>query len=636
MSIVSFDKVGVEFGAYTLFHDISFVLEAKDRLGIVGVNGAGKSTLFRLLSGDLTPSSGAIYLSKNVSVGILTQNASFEASGSVFDEMLLAFSFALALERQINDLHDRLERRDLLTPEEHEALAAEYAIKCDRFAQIGGYAFRSRTRSMLLAAGFPEDMFSLPITALSGGQKTRLCLVRLLLQQPQLLMLDEPTNHLDFETLQWLETELRAYPGTVMVVSHDRYFLDRVVNRILEIENHTGTLYRGNYTDYIEKKKKDREIAEKHYKNQQKEIARIEAYITQQRRWNRERNIIAAESRQKMLDRMVKLERPADDPASVKIDFTVDSDTGNDVLTMEQLKKGYPGKPLFCDVSAVVKRHDRVFILGPNGCGKSTLLKILAGKLHQDSGEYFFGYRTKIGYYDQEQQQLCNENTVLDELWDCYEEKNEKEIRALLARFLFFADDMEKKVASLSGGERARLTLCKMILSHANVLILDEPTNHLDIPSREALEQALLSFPGTLLAVSHDRYFIAKLATRIFDLGGAAFADYPMGYEAYLAKRTQSRGDAAAKTEQKSEGKEAYERQKETVAKRRKGENARRRVDEACAKIEKRIAEIDKEANENAAFDYMRLCTLNAEKEALEEQLLQLYEESEDLAAQGF
>lgn len=636
MNILTFEKVGVSFGARTLFRDVSFSLDEKDRLGIVGVNGAGKSTLLRLIAEHNEPDNGTVYINKDISIGMLAQNPTFAENGTVYQTMLLAFSSLLKQEKQIESLQHKLDTQTAaLAEEERISLACQYTALCDRFRQEGGYIFRARTRSMLLSAGFSEDMFSLPITDLSGGQRTRLCLVRLLLGAPQLLLLDEPTNHLDFSTLSWLESEIRAYPGAVMVISHDRYFLDRVTNKTLCIENECATLYQGNYTAYVAKKKQDLEIAEKHYKNQQREIARIEAYIAKQRQWNRERNIIAAESRQKMLDKMVRLEQPKQPAASVQISFDTDGQTGQEVLILENLTKSYPGHSLFSQINTVIHRQERVFVLGPNGCGKSTFLKILAGRLMPDAGTFRFGYRTQIGYYDQEQQELNPNNTVLEELWEAYHEKNEVEIRSLLARFLFFADDMEKKISALSGGERARLTLCKLILAHANVLILDEPTNHLDIPSREALEDALLAFPGTLIIVSHDRYFIDKLATRIFELNKGFFADYRDTYQTYLARKTESR-TILPPAEKKKAGKEEYIRQKELQAQRRKYENAKRRIHESCEKIEARITAIDAEAKAEAAFDYLRLSELYAEKEELENQLLSLYEESEALQEQSF
>ncbi|MBR5870645.1 MAG: ABC-F family ATP-binding cassette domain-containing protein, partial [Clostridia bacterium] len=519
--------------------------------------------------------------------------------------------------------------------EAFDKLVVSFTELSEAYEAEGGYSYKNRIRAMLTRLGFGEELWSIPIDKLSGGQKTRLALVRLLLQEPDILMLDEPTNHLDIDTLTWLEEHLKSYKKTVLVVSHDRYFLDKITNRILEIEHRRGTMYNGNYSAYLEQKIKNREIEEKHYQNQQREIARIEAYIEQQKRWNRERNIIAAESRQKQLDKMVKLDRPMAAPDQIRLQFSKSGESGNDVLELNRLSKSYPGKPLFSDVSAMIRKYDHVFVYGPNGCGKSTLLKIIMNRIQPDRGDFEYGYNVTVGYYDQEQQDLNEENTVLEELWSSYENLTQTEIRNTLALFLFRGDDIEKKVSVLSGGEKARLTLAKLILSKMNVLILDEPTNHLDIPSREALENALLSFDGTIIVVSHDRYFIKKLANRIFDLSSHTLFDYRGSYEDYLAYTEQQKTAAAAAVasgaipEPVSAGKEQFMKNKADAAQRRKEERARKKTAEAIAKTEAEIEEIDAEMAGEAAMDYKRLSELQTRKDALEEQLMLLYEEEE-------
>ncbi|MGM9625546.1 MAG: ribosomal protection-like ABC-F family protein [Eubacteriales bacterium] len=640
MISISCDNLSLSFGVDTILESVSFSLNEGDKLGIVGVNGAGKSTLFRLITGEYKQDTGAVYIARDKTVGLLEQNTGLQSDKSVYDEMLSAFPALVTLEARIAETQNAIaayEAENKPHDAAFEKLISAFSEMNERFEAEGGYAYKNRIRSMLTQMGFGEAFWDIPIEKLSGGQKTRLALVRLLLWEPDILMLDEPTNHLDIDTLTWLEEHLRGYKKTILVISHDRYFLDKITNKILEIEHKRGTLYNGNYSAYTEQKRKNREVDEKHYQNQQREIARIEAYIEQQRRWGRERNIIAAESRQKQLDKMVRLDKPQAAPDQIRLQFSKSGESGNDVLELNRLSKAYPGKPLFSDVSAMIRKHDHVFVYGPNGCGKSTFLKIIMDRVQPDRGDYTYGYNVTVGYYDQEQQDLNDSNTVLEELWSEYENLTQTEIRNALALFLFRGDDIEKKVSVLSGGEKARLTFAKLILSKMNVLILDEPTNHLDIPSREALESALLAFDGTIIAVSHDRYFINKLANRIFDLSEHTLFDFRGTYEEYLAYKEQQKSvhDSAAGTqntltaEPLSAGKEQFLKNKADAAQRRKEERARQKTAEAIRKTEAEIEEIEAEMAGNAASDYKRLSELQTKKDALEEALLLLYEEEE-------
>lgn len=637
MISISCDNLSLSFGVDTILESVSFSLNDGDKLGIVGVNGAGKSTLFRLITGEYKQDTGAVYVAKDKTVGLLEQNTGLQSEKSVYDEMLSSFPALTALEARIAETQDAIavyETEHKPHDDAFDKLVSRFAELSETFEAEGGYAYKNRIRAMLTQMGFGEEFWDIPIDKLSGGQKTRLALVRLLLWEPDILMLDEPTNHLDIDTLAWLENHLQGYKKTILVVSHDRYFLDRITNKILEIEHKRGTVYNGNYTAYLEQKQKNREVEEKHYQNQQREIARIEAYIEQQKRWNRERNIIAAESRQKQLDKMVKLDRPTAAPDKIRLQFSKSGESGNDVLELNRLSKSYPGKPLFSDVSAMIRKHDHVFVYGPNGCGKSTLLKIIMDRVEPDRGDYEYGYNVTVGYYDQEQQDLDDENTVLEELWSEYEDRTQTEIRNTLALFLFRGDDIEKKVSVLSGGEKARLTLAKLILSKMNVLILDEPTNHLDIPSREALESALLAFDGTIIAVSHDRYFIGKLANRIFDLTAHTLFDFRGTYEEYLAymerKKAGIADNTVAVSEPLSQGKEQFLKNKADAAQKRKEERARQKTLDAIAKTEKEIEDIEALMAGEAASDYKRLSELQTRKDALEEQLLLLYEQEEE------
>ena len=630
MIAISLSDVTLEFGTDVILDRVSFSLNEGDKLGIVGVNGAGKSTLFKIIAGEYQPTSGSVYISKDKTIGMLEQNTGLEGDSTILDAMLDSFGRLIEDERRLEELQSKLDSGD-------ETVIAQYTSLEERFKRAGGYEFRSRCKGILKNLGFDERFWELRISNLSGGQKTRLALAKQLITSPDILMLDEPTNHLDVETLSWLEDFLSLYRGTLLVVSHDRWFLDKVTNRTLEIENTHAELYNGSYTRFVELKAENREIRERQYKNQQKEIARIEAYIEQQRRWNRERNIIAAESRQKALDRMVKIERPEELPDKIRLAFTKSGESGNDVLTVRSLSKSFPDKPLFEDVSFLVKKRDRLFIAGPNGCGKSTLIKIIADKLAPDSGEIELGYNVKIGYYDQENQNLDPEKTVLDELWDCYENLTQTEIRSALALFLFKGDDIEKKVSVLSGGEKARLTLCKLILSKMNLLILDEPTNHLDINSREALERALLEFDGTLIAVSHDRYFISKLATRVLDLGSKPALDFKGGYEDYKSYRARNTQTSETANETVvTDAKEQYLRSKEQAAGQRRLRARQKKNADETARLEAELEQvIAAQSDESRQSDYVHMNELYERQQQIEERLMELYEEAESFGKSG-
>ncbi|MBQ8331897.1 MAG: ABC-F family ATP-binding cassette domain-containing protein [Clostridia bacterium] len=644
MIVLNVDHLSIAFGTKRILEDVTFSLDEGDRLGIIGVNGCGKSTLFRLILGEQEADEGHVYISKNKTVGVLRQDDAFcefqgeNGSATSLEVMYHSFPEMLRTETRLAELEGLL-RSNTDHNRTEESLVSEYTALNERFIRDGGLEFRSRCASTLLKMGFDEETMRRPFSSLSGGQRTRLALSRELCREPDVLMLDEPTNHLDMETLGWLESFLAGYKKCVLVISHDRYFLDRVTNKTLHIENLRAKLYNGNYTKSMAQRKIDREIAERHYKNQQKEIARQEAYIAQQRQWNREKNIIAAESRQKLLDKMVKLEHPKEAPKPIQIRFS-SSVSGNDVLTVKDVTFGYGKTPLLQNVSYLVKRNDRLFLVGPNGCGKSTLIKLMLGKLMPHRGYIEAGYNVTIGYYDQENQNLTPSNTVLDELWNAYPTKTELTIRNTLARFRFIGEDVFKQVSDLSGGERARLTLSKLILSDMNLLILDEPTNHLDIDSREALEAALEEFDGTVITVSHDRYLIGKLATRILDLTPSGLVDLHVehtgeGYEELCRDRqgraareaSASESSIAPSAEEKPTQKDLYLKNKQEQAEARKQRNRLERLRAEAEKLETELEAVEAEMNGDAAYDYVRLAELDTKKNALEERLLEIYEE---------
>ena len=600
----------------------------------------------KMLCGEYEPDEGNVFIAKDKTVGMLHQDDAFniiEGNGgkdspinnTVLGQMYAVFAELCAAEVKLARIQSEL---DSTSPEDTETLnrlSTEYTNLNNRYIRDGGLYYQSRCRSILENLGFGEEYWNLPVTSLSGGQRTRLALARLLSREPDILILDEPTNHLDLDTMLWLENHLAAYnkSKTVILVSHDRLFLDRVTNKTLDIENQRAKLYKCSYSQYVTEKEKYRKEQEKRYDLQQKEIARLEAYIEQQRRWNRERNIIAAESREKAIARMEKVEKPKAAPKSISFALHSSGESGNDVAKIKNLTMGFGENILFKNVSFMVKKRDRLFITGHNGCGKSTFIKILLGQLEPLGGEIEFGYNVTVGYYDQENQNLDENNTVLDELWNAYPNLTQTEIRNTLALFMFRGDDIEKSVSVLSGGERARLTLAKLILSRMNLLILDEPTNHLDIESREALENALREFDGTIITVSHDRYFSRRLATRFIDLGDNG-REFNCSWDEYMAWKEARTAEGYFKDEKPGEqkGKEEYLERKRSNAERRKVEKRKAEVAREIGKLEKELVEIDDLLFGEAATDYIRAAELTDRKITVEDLLMSLYAEEEELA----
>ena len=659
MTILTVKNMTLRFGVSTILQNIDFSLDESDKLGIIGVNGSGKSSLFRTITGVYEPEEGCVSITGGKTVGILTQDGAFHSlcgsedeQNEIVPEDFCVLELMLRSRPEMLRMEARLAELETLMNDPSarhlNALTTEYTTLHDRFLREGGLEYRSRCASMLQRLGFDATAQQQPVSTLSGGQRTRLALAIQLSREPDILMLDEPTNHLDIETTAWLENFLVNYKKCVLVISHDRYFLDRVTTKTLAIENHRATLYNGGYTKSMEQRRIDRALAEKHYRDQQKEIARQEAYIAQQRAWNRERNIIAAESRQKLLDKMVKLEKPQNAPTPIRMKFTKSQESGNDVLSVRDLSMRFGDKVLFENLNFLIKKKQRILLIGPNGCGKSTLIKLILNKLEPTSGVIEAGYNVTVGYYDQENQNLTMENTVLEELWSAYPHLPELQIRNALAQFRFVGEDVFKTVSVLSGGERARLTLCKLILSHMNLLVLDEPTNHLDIDSREALEEALEGFDGTILTVSHDRYFIDKLATRLLMMHpGEAFEgdllDYIVegegeGYTKMMryktareAERLMGESAVAKSAPVVTDAKADYLKNKQNAAEERKKRNRLQKLREECTRIEEELCAIEEEMAGDAATDYVRVAELEERKNALEEQLLLDYEELEEL-----
>ena len=623
--------------------NVSFHIEDHEKAAIVGINGAGKTTLLRIIVGEMTPDDGQVVLAKDKTLGYLAQNSTVDTSHTIYEELLSVKADLLRLEEKIRECENNMKHAD---GDALEDLMKQYTSLTHAFETGGGYLYRSELVGVLKGLGFTEDEFSKPVATLSGGQKTRVALGRLLLQNPDLIILDEPTNHLDMTSIAWLETYLLNYKGAVLIVSHDRYFLDRIAGKVIEIDQSKATTFMGNYSDYAVKKEQLRVAAWNAYMNQQREIKHQEDVIEKLKSFNREKSIKRAESREKMLDKIEVIEKPSEVRTDMKLTLTPRILSGNDVLTVEHLSKSFDSHKLFTDVNFEIKRGEHVAIIGDNGSGKTTLLKILNGLVPADQGTFRLGSNVEIGYYDQEHHVLHSEKTLFEEISDDYPYLNNTQIRNVLAAFLFTGEDVFKRISDLSGGERGRVSLAKLVLSNANFLILDEPTNHLDIMSKEILEDALNGYEGTILYVSHDRYFINRTAHRILDLTEGQFISYVGNYDYYLEKHdtvmaaieanAPQNADAdsgvAAKAAE-SEVKLDWKAQKEEQARLRKKENDLKKCEEKIAELEARISEIDTEMSDPAiGTQVAKLQELTKEQAACQEQLEKLYEQWEELA----
>ena len=668
--ILSCSNICKSFGENDILKQVSFHIEDHEKAAIVGINGAGKSTLLKVLIGKLNADDGVVTWAKGASIGYLAQHQDLEGAETIYDALLEVKKPVIQMEARIRSLE--LEMKSA-SGDELETKLSEYSRLNHEFEMADGYSYQSEITGVLKGLGFTEDEFSKPITALSGGQKTRVSLGKLLLTKPDILLLDEPTNHLDMESIAWLETYLRNYSGAVIIVAHDRYFLDRVVTKIIELDMGHCTVFSGNYSAYSDKKAMLRDAAIRAYLTQQQEIRHQEAVIAKLKSFNREKSIKRAESREKMLDKIERLEKPTQANDSMDIRLEPDVVSGNDVLTVTDLSKSFDTQTLFTNVDFEIKRGERVAIIGNNGTGKTTLLKIINGIIPADSGQIRLGSKVHIGYYDQEHQVLHMDKTLFQEIQDTYPNMNNTQIRNTLAAFLFTGDDVFKLIRDLSGGERGRVSLAKLMLSDANFLLLDEPTNHLDITSKEILESALNRYTGTVLYVSHDRYFINRTATRILDLTDGSFINYIGNYDYYLEKKEDVEAAFAARqmaeagnnrtagangTQAQSvsavsgvssassqapmtasaagslaDGKMDWKAQKEEQARLRKRQNELKKVEDKIHELETRDGEIDELLSQEDVYtDVSRLMELNKEKESIQKELEVLYEKWEELA----
>jgi ATP-binding cassette subfamily F protein 3 len=631
--ILSCNHISKSFGTDVILNEVSFHIEEYEKAAIVGINGAGKSTLLKIIMGEEPADNGNVTIAKGKTIGYLAQHQNFLSNESIYHALLEIKRDILDLETKIRTLEKEMKN---VEGEALEALLTQYDKATHAFEQANGYAYKSEVTGVLKGLGFTEEEFDRPVDSLSGGQKTRVSLGRLLLTKPDIILLDEPTNHLDMNSIAWLETFLLNYPGSVIIVAHDRYFLNRIVTKVIEIDRGKGTVFSGNYSDYSEKKAQMRDIELKAYLNQQQEIKHQQEVITKLKSFNREKSIKRAESREKMLNKIEVLEKPMTVDDSMHIEFHPAVTSGNDVMTIKELSKSFGSLTLFNDVNFEIKRGERVAIIGDNGAGKTTLLKIINEMIPADSGEIVLGSKVQIGYYDQEQQLLHEEKTLFEEMQDEYPNMTNTEIRNILAAFLFTNDDVFKLVKDLSGGERGRLSLAKLMLSDSNFLILDEPTNHLDIVSKEILENALNHYTGTVLYVSHDRYFINQTATRILALHNENFVNFIGNYDYYLEKKDLLLAPKIEKissvTPSVSTTKNDWKASKEAQAAERKRKNEIKRIEQKIEELEGKIDIIDEESvKDDVVTNAHRLVELMKEKEAIQEELDALYERWSEL-----
>ena len=635
--ILACKDISKSYGTDVILEKISFNLEEKEKAAIVGVNGAGKTTLFKIITDAISYDDGQIYIPKDTTVGYLEQNIDIRSEKTIYEEMLSVFESLFSLENRLREMEAKMSS---LSDEEYAPFMEQYDRMQREFEEADGYSCRSRINGVLKGLGFTEEEYSQQVCTLSGGQKTRVFLGKLLLMRPDLLLLDEPTNHLDIESIQWLEDFLKGYTGSVLIISHDRYFLDRTVTKIIDIENKKSTVYNGNYSFFISQKEAMRASLMKQYAEQQKEIKHQEEVIRTLRQFNREKSIKRAESREKALERMEKIDRPESLPEKMHFRLTPRIQSGNDVLTVENVAMAFGDNSLFSDVSFEIKRGQKVALIGPNGIGKSTLFKIILGQISPVSGKAVLGVNVFPGYYDQEHHELDDRNTIFDEIHNAYPNMTNGEIRNVLAAFVFTGDDVFKTIGSLSGGEKGRVSLAKIMLSKSNFLILDEPTNHLDMYSKEILEDAINSYDGTVLYISHDRYFIDKTAEVTLDLSRDGVTKYLGNYTYCLEKKAEREriakleGTAETVTVKKavSDSKADWLMQKEEQAKARKKANEIKKVETEIENTENRINELDELMfDPEISADSMRLRELYEEKTALEEKLEGLYEKWEEV-----
>lgn len=636
MIILSCNNLTKSFGVESILENISFTVNEGDKIGVIGVNGTGKTTLFKVISGIYGYDSGEIYTSKDCEIGYLEQNTNFYSDNTIFTEVLEVFSDLIKMEEDLRKMECEIsDKSSEKNSPDLQKLMDNYSHKLELFQNSNGYGYKSEAKGVLKGLGFNDDELEKPIKILSGGEKTRVLLAKLLLKKPTLLLLDEPTNHLDSDALEWLELFLKQYKGTVILISHDRYFLDQSVNRIFEIHNKKLKAYNGNYSYYVEKSAIDKEIERKTYEDQQKEIKKQEESIERLKAYGREKHLKRARSKEKALSKIEVLDRPDGERKRARIKFIPAVESGNDVLAVRDVEMRFPDKILFKDLNLDIYRGEKVALIGPNGAGKSTLFKIIMNELQPMNGEVKFGTNVNTAYFHQEQKTLNLENTVIDEIWDANPHLTQTEVRNMLGAFLFENEDVFKKISSLSGGERARVAILKLILSQSNFLLLDEPTNHLDIDSKEVLEEALVNYTGTIFTISHDRYFLNKVVDKILVLGEDGVTEYLGNYDYYIEKKRQlseMNKDENTETKTKTQLKEEKRKEKEQREIERRSKNKIKKLEDDIEQTEKKIAGLDMMlCQEEIYSNPEKSKEVNLEKSELEDKLASLYEKWEQI-----
>lgn len=637
MMLLQVRQLSKYFGADLILSNIKLEIQSKDRIALVGRNGAGKSTLLKIIAGEMSYDSGEIIKPKDVTIGYLAQDSGLTSTMSIWDEMMTVFASLQAMEKELRTMEWQMGDPEVMNDKKrYEKLLKDYDALQETFKEKGGYQYEADIRSVLHGLHFSEyDYYSTSVQSLSGGQRTRLALGKMLLMKPDLLILDEPTNHLDMDTLTWLEQYLQGYPGAILLVSHDRYFLDKVVTQVYELSRTTVKKYTGNYSKYLQQKAEDLEREWKLYEKQQEEVAKLKDFI--QRNIARASTTKRAQSRRKQLEKMERMEKPSGEEKSASFSFEIERQSGNEVLSAENITVGYDQEPIIHNIHFRITRGDSIALVGPNGIGKSTLLKAIVGTLSPQDGQFRYGSNVQIGYYDQNQARLSSNKRVLEELWDEYPLKSEKEIRTVLGNFLFSGDDVLKPVSALSGGEKARLALAKLMMQKANFLILDEPTNHLDLDSKEVLENALIDYPGTILFVSHDRYFINRIATKVYELTKDGITEYLGDYDYYITKKAEmlelERLAREEKQLQKSSmDKQAYEQEKEAKKLERQRKRRIEEIEAEIAQLEEAIANMEQQLCEPSVYeDFQKAQQLTKENEEMKEKLETLLTEWEAL-----
>lgn len=632
MAVLSVHNLEMSFSERVLFSQVSFDIEASDKVGFIGVNGVGKTTLFKILCGKMEQTGGDFFTSKNLKIGYMEQHACSNSENTVYNELLSVFPHLIKMEEEIDRLN-----LDLEMGRSDEKTIMRQTELMEQFTAMDGLVYKSRTASALTGLGFKQEDFNMPVKKLSGGQRSKLSLAKLLLSGSDIILLDEPTNHLDINSVGWLESFIRDFKGAAIIISHDRYFLDTVTNKTMELEHEKLQMYKGNYTEFIRKKEEAKKAAENKYKKDMAEIKRIEGIIEQQKRWNREKNIKTAESKQKEIDRIKEnLVVPESELENIKFKFQPNTESGNDVLMCEGVSKTFGEKKIFENVNMHIRKGEKVFIVGSNGCGKTTLFRIIMGTVPADRGEIDFGAKVETEYFDQMQENLNMEKTAMDEIWDEYPKMTQTQVRTSLGAFLFKGDEVFKPINQMSGGERARVSLLKLMLGGGNFLLLDEPTNHLDTTSREALEESLKSYEGTMLIISHDRYFINKLADRILELKPEGMTEYLGNYDYYMEKRLEKSGQDNGKTQtetKKSAGAIDYKMKKEMQAQERKRRSMLKKTEQEIEETELEMEKVNEQlADPQVTSDYQKLIELSGKLEELKTKQEQLYEQWAELS----